>query len=96
MNIVTTSKRAACALVLVGFTSLSMAEEIVELESTVIGNQEQPKVLYIVPWKSADSLKRIDSNLPQVLDDVFAHQDYSEFQREIELKNNDDSKSTEE
>lgn len=85
-------KRAACGLLLLVVANPVFAEEVVELESTVIGNQEQPKVLYIVPWKSADSLQRIDSNLPQVVDDVFAHQEYSEFQREIELKNDDTDK----
>ncbi|WP_250461370.1 hypothetical protein [Microbulbifer litoralis] len=61
------------------------AEEI-NLESTVIGNQEQPKVLYIIPWKQADSLQRLDSTLPQTVGDVFRHQEYSEFQREIEMQ----------
>ncbi|KUJ83822.1 cell division protein FtsY [Microbulbifer flavimaris] len=73
----------------------AVAEDVVELESTVIGNQEQPKVLYIVPWKSADSLQRIDSNLPRVLDDVFEHREYSEFQREIELKGKELKKAEE-
>lgn len=61
------------------------AEEI-NLESTVIGNQEQPKVLYIIPWKQADSLQRLDSTLPQTVGDVFRHQEYSEFQREIKMQ----------
>ncbi|MGL6162442.1 hypothetical protein [Microbulbifer sp.] len=61
------------------------AEDVIELESTVIGNQEQPKVLYIIPWKQADSLARLDGGLPQTIGDVFAHRDYSEFQREIKL-----------
>ncbi|MFC6924332.1 hypothetical protein [Microbulbifer taiwanensis] len=61
------------------------AEEIVTLESTVIGSQEQPKVLYIIPWKQADSLQRLDSVLPQTVGDVFRHQEYSELQREMKL-----------
>ncbi|WP_444906963.1 hypothetical protein ACJJIR_00720 [Microbulbifer sp. SSSA008] len=61
------------------------AEEITALESTVIGSQEQPKVLYIIPWKQADSLQRLDSVLPQTFSSVFEHQEYSEFRREIKL-----------
>ncbi|WP_323846359.1 hypothetical protein [Microbulbifer magnicolonia] len=68
------------------------AEEVITLESTVIGSQEQPKVLYIIPWKQADSLQRLDSVLPQTVGDVFRHQEYSELQREIKLLQNDQEK----
>lgn len=30
----------------------SATEEVLHLDSAIIGNQEQPKVLYIVPWQS--------------------------------------------
>ncbi|WP_193162886.1 hypothetical protein [Microbulbifer hainanensis] len=59
-------------------------EAAVNLESTIIGNREEPNVLYIIPWKQADSLKRLESSLPQTIGDVFAHREYSELQREIE------------
>lgn len=72
-------------LVVFGLIAPAVAEEVIELESSVIGNQEQPKVLYIIPWKQADSLQRLDSVLPQTVGDVFKHQEYSELQREIEL-----------
>ncbi|MFA0809774.1 hypothetical protein [Microbulbifer epialgicus] len=61
------------------------AEEVTTLESTVIGSQEQPKVLYIIPWKQAESLQRLDSSLEQTFSTVFAHQEYSELQREMQL-----------
>ncbi|WP_444926178.1 hypothetical protein ACJJI4_19325 [Microbulbifer sp. TRSA002] len=67
------------------FAHGAIAEEITTLESTVIGSQEQPKVLYIIPWKQADSLQRLDSVLPQTFSSVFEHQEYSEFRREIKL-----------
>ncbi|WP_444928886.1 hypothetical protein ACJJIF_13580 [Microbulbifer sp. SSSA002] len=69
------------------------AEEITTLESTVIGNQEQPKVLYIIPWKQADSLQRLDSVLPQTFTSVFEHQEYSEFRREIKLLQSEPQKT---
>jgi len=30
---------------------LAMAEDVVTFESTITGSQEQPKVIYIVPWQ---------------------------------------------
>lgn len=73
-----------CLLAASALFGAATAEEI-NLESTVIGNQEQPKVLYIIPWKQADSLRRLDSTLPQTVGDVFRHLEYSELQREIKL-----------
>lgn len=38
-------------LALLAITAAAQAQEArVVLRSTVVGNQEQPKVLYIVPW----------------------------------------------
>ena len=60
--------------------------EVITLESTIIGSQEQPKVLYIIPWKPAESLQRIESTLPNAIGHTFEHQEYSELQREIKLR----------
>ncbi|WP_160152084.1 hypothetical protein [Microbulbifer sp. ALW1] len=59
--------------------------EVITLESTIIGSQEQPKVLYIIPWKQANSLEKIESTLPNAINHSFQHQEYSELQREIKL-----------
>ncbi|MFV8780887.1 hypothetical protein ACNKU7_00560 [Microbulbifer sp. SA54] len=59
--------------------------EVITLESTIIGSQEQPKVLYIIPWKQAASLERVESTLPHAITHTFQHQEYSELQREIKL-----------
>lgn len=59
--------------------------EVITLESTIIGSQEQPKVLYIIPWKQANSLEKIESTLPNAINHTFQHQEYSELQREIKL-----------
>lgn len=68
-------------------SSITLAEEdgVVVLSDTVVGNQEQPKVLYVVPWRSADD----DTILSQPLSttvgrDLFAHIERSEHQRELE------------
>ncbi|MBB5211534.1 hypothetical protein [Microbulbifer hydrolyticus] len=65
--------------------------EVITLESTIIGSQEQPKVLYIIPWKQANSLEKIESTLPNAINHTFQHQEYSELQREIKLLQQDDS-----
>lgn len=64
--------------------------EVINLESTIVGSQEQPKVLYIIPWKQANSLERIESTLPNAISHTFQHQEYSELQREIKLLQTED------
>ncbi|WP_406828673.1 hypothetical protein [Microbulbifer sp. ARAS458-1] len=59
--------------------------EVITLESTIVGSQEQPKVLYIIPWKQAASLEKIESTLPNAISHSFQHQEYSELHREIKL-----------
>lgn len=61
------------------------AGQVITLESTIIGSQEQPKVLYIIPWKQGNSLEKIESTLPNAITHSFQHQEYSELQREIKL-----------
>lgn len=75
---------AACC----GFSLKTLAQEgpVVSLSTTVTGNQEQPKVLYIVPWQAAED----NTLLYQALnrnssDSIFGHVERSEHQREIEF-----------
>ena len=86
------SALAAGLLLAPGF-SLAQEEsgEVITLESTIIGSQEQPKVLYIIPWKQANSLEKIESTLPNAINHSFQHQEYSELQREIKLLQQNDS-----
>ena len=66
------------------FPILLLAEEKLEMEGTsIIGNKELPKVLYIVPWKSPD---RIDIRTPAVssiLDRPLPTIDRGSFRRRI-------------
>lgn len=50
----------------------------------ITGNQELPKVLYIVPWKKADPGDLMGRPANTLLDEVLAPIDRSEFIREIE------------
>ena len=56
----------------------------VNLGSTITGNQEQPKVLYIVPWKQARDDTILDQSLESRLSDVFDHLERDEHLRELD------------
>ncbi len=64
----------------------------INIESTVTGNQEQPNVLTIVPWKQADDLQVIEQSYDEQLERIFPHLEPSEFARHRtfadDLKNN--------
>ena len=57
----------------------------IELERTEItGNQELPKVLYIVPWQKSDPGDLTGKPVNTLLDEVLAPIDRSEFIRQVE------------
>ena len=51
--------------------------------TSVTGNQELPKVLYIVPWKEADAGDLTGRPVQSLLDEVLAPIDREVFQRQI-------------
>jgi hypothetical protein len=61
-------------------------EANVVLHSTITGNQEQPKVLYIVPWQGPGGADALAQPMQPVIDDVFAPVDRQEFQRELKYR----------
>lgn len=52
--------------------------------SEITGNQELPKVLYIVPWRKSDPGDLMGRPANTLLDDVLAPVDRSEFVREVD------------
>ena len=57
----------------------------IELSRTeVTGNQELPKVLYIVPWQKSDPGDLTGKPVNTLLDEVLAPIDRSEFIRQVE------------
>lgn len=62
------------------------AEANVVLHSTITGNQEQPKVLYIVPWQPPGGVDQLQQPVQSLLNDVFAPVDRAEFQRELKYR----------
>jgi hypothetical protein len=51
--------------------------------ATVTGDREQPKVMYIVPWKSSDIGDLSGKPMNSLVDEVLAPVDRDEFKREV-------------
>ena len=66
-------------------TTSVWAEDSVELEGTsIIGNRELPKILYIVPWKKPDPDSLIGRPVASLLDEVLGAVDRDVFRRQVE------------
>jgi hypothetical protein len=61
-------------------------EAKVVLHSTITGNQEQPKVLYIVPWQGPGGTDSMAQPIQPLINDVFTPIDRQEFQRELKYR----------
>lgn len=60
------------------------AQERLEMQGTsIIGNKELPKVLYIVPWKPADKIDLSTPAYSSVLDDALQPLERSSFRRQV-------------
>lgn len=57
--------------------------QTIDLESTFKGNQEQPKVLYIVPWQKIDAPEAYYQPLESLINENFELLDRDEFRREV-------------
>lgn len=55
------------------------------LESTITGNQEQPQVLYIVPWQTPESPTLKYDVVRDQSAAVYEHLERSELKRELSL-----------
>lgn len=58
-------------------------QDEINLGTTIIGNQEQPKVLYIVPWKPVNAADFEDQTIRSQLEMVFGHVEPAEQRREL-------------
>jgi len=56
----------------------------INLRTTVTGNQEQPRVMYILPWQSPTSPELDMEMLSSQQDAVFGHVERDEWQRSLE------------
>ncbi len=66
--------------------------------ATVTGSQEQPKVMYVVPWKRSDIGDDSGKPMNSLLDEALAPVDRDEFKREVvyydALQSNETSRGT--
>ena len=66
------------------YIPLSFAEDKLKLEGTaIIGNQELPKVLYIVPWKKSEVPDMTEPPLESLIDEALQPIDREVFQRQV-------------
>ena len=64
------------------------SEDRIEMQGTaIIGNQELPKVLYIVPWKQSELPNITDQPLESLIDDALAPVDREAFRRQLDYYN---------
>ena len=71
-------------LVLMLATLTVRAETRIDMQGTaVIGNQELPQILYIVPWKKSGLPDMGRPPISQLVNEVLAPLDREEFRREI-------------
>ncbi|WP_323813832.1 hypothetical protein [Cellvibrio sp. NN19] len=61
-----------------------VSEGSISLQTTVTGNQEQPRVMYILPWQSPLSPELEMEMLSSQEDAVFGHVERDELQRSLE------------
>jgi hypothetical protein len=67
-----------------GPAAKSTAVDRIELgTATVTGDREQPKVMYIVPWKKSDIGDLSGKPINSLLDEALAPVDRDEFKREV-------------
>lgn len=69
------------------FSSSLKAQEVVNLSTTIKGNQEHPSVSYIVPWQQAADEEKLTMsfNTRTRLGDVFNHVERTEHLRQVEF-----------
>ena len=76
------------SVILLLFFNLSFAQQRLDMEGTaIIGNKELPKILYIVPWKSAQPVSLGTPPFSSVLDEDFQPVERSTFKRQLNYYN---------
>ena len=79
------SRFVACLLGLFWFSACAHAADRLDLEGTTItGNQELPKALHIVPWKSPEAGDLAARPMNSLVDEILAPIDRDVFLRELE------------
>ena len=74
-------KQFGIILIMLAASVVHGQNEEITIESRVTGNQEQPNVLTIVPWKQADDFQVIEQGYDEQFERIFPHLEPSEFER---------------
>ncbi len=74
------------ALIMLLPLELVSQEAVVVLRSTVKGNQEQPKVMYIVPWQRPGDNSLEYQPMESLVNELFTPVDRGEFVRELHYR----------
>jgi hypothetical protein len=62
--------------------------EVIKLQQTIRGNQEQPKVLSIVPWQSPKTKQALPSLIVERINKKFVPLQRDELKRQIQILDN--------
>lgn len=60
--------------------------KVLELQSTIVGSQEQPEVIYIVPWKQIEAPAPNYEPMQNLVNSQFDLLDRDEWRRRIDLQ----------
>ncbi|WP_394172425.1 hypothetical protein [Thalassotalea litorea] len=64
-------------------TTAPTSSGFITLETTIVGNKEQPKVLSIVPWQNPEQAGSLSTEITTQIEQVFRPLDSESLQREI-------------
>jgi hypothetical protein len=81
---------AMCLLLPLGFlvnTVNAQQPAVIKLEETIRGNQEQPKVLTIVPWQSPKTKQALPSPIVERINKKFVPLQRDELKLQIQILN---------
>lgn len=77
-------KKRLFFFILILLTFSAHAEDRIELKTTsIIGNKELPKMLYIVPWKNAELPDMNAPPIERLIDEALSSVDRDSFKRKI-------------
>jgi|TARA_R110000868_G_scaffold284027_2_gene544508 hypothetical protein len=82
---------AMCLLLPLGFlANFAIAQQpaVIKLQETIRGNQEQPKVLTIVPWQSPQTKQALPSPIVERINKKFVPLQRDELKLQIQILNN--------
>jgi len=82
---------AICLVLSLGFlANFAIAQQpaVIKLQETIRGNQEQPKVLTIVPWQSPKTKQALPSPIVERINKKFVPLQQDELKLQIQILNN--------